>query len=456
MGPGKLRKVADTHVTILGGGIAGIATGYYCNKNGLPFTIYEADGKVGGNCITLEHEGFLFDSGAHRIHDRNPEITTEMARLLGGVLKKVCAPSHIYRDGKLINFPISPLNIASAFGLYDVARAAIDLVRSRSSGIDPESSFEDYALYKYGRFIADRFLLNYTQKLWGVPCKQLSPSVAGARLNGINVRNLLAEFSSAGRIAPTHMEGAFYYPEGGIGVLSTKLAEACGVHRIRTCAQVTRVLHDDSRIHSIELNRSEIVKTNQVVSTLPLDVFMRVLYPEPPIDAIRTTVENIPYRALILAAFFLSKESVSRAATIYFPDSRFLFTRAYEPRNRSQEMAPHGNTSLVVEIPCMKDDSTWGMMDKEILDLAWSQILETGLVQEDDLIDSVVFRMENAYAIPDMSMSESIAMVLSYIGRYSNLRLLGRSAQHRYCWIHDLMMGGKSIVESYMQCEDSP
>ena len=83
------------HIHILGGGFAGLALGYYARKNGFPFTIYEADATLGGNAVTFEHEGFLYDSGAHRFHDRLPLITREIQGLLGSELESVHVPSRI-------------------------------------------------------------------------------------------------------------------------------------------------------------------------------------------------------------------------------------------------------------------------------------------------------------------------------------------------------------------------
>ena len=52
-------------VTILGGGPAGLAVGYYARRAGLPFEIIEAAASPGGNCVTWDHGGYRFDSGAH-------------------------------------------------------------------------------------------------------------------------------------------------------------------------------------------------------------------------------------------------------------------------------------------------------------------------------------------------------------------------------------------------------
>ena len=88
-------------ITILGGGLAGLAVGYYAKKKGSPFTIYEAGNQIGGNCVTIKHGDFLFDSGAHRFHDKDAEVTKEIKMLLGEDLAKVERPSHIFDNGRL-------------------------------------------------------------------------------------------------------------------------------------------------------------------------------------------------------------------------------------------------------------------------------------------------------------------------------------------------------------------
>ena len=37
----------------------------------------------GGNAITFRHGAFLFDSGAHRLHDKYPDVTRDLQALLG-------------------------------------------------------------------------------------------------------------------------------------------------------------------------------------------------------------------------------------------------------------------------------------------------------------------------------------------------------------------------------------
>src|SRR5579863_10774186 len=121
----------ETEFTILGGGPAGLAAGFYAQAAGLIFRIYEAQHRVGGNCITLQCGDFRFDSGAHRFHDKDPQVTAEIKQLLGHDLRKIEVPSQIWHAGKFYDFPIAPLNLLKTLGPLNVARAALSLARAR-------------------------------------------------------------------------------------------------------------------------------------------------------------------------------------------------------------------------------------------------------------------------------------------------------------------------------------
>ena len=128
-------------LSILGGGPGGLAVGYFARKRKIPFVIYEQADQVGGNCITLQHGDFFFDSGAHRFHDKIPGITKEMKELMGGDLMKVDVPSQIYYNKKLVDFPLSPLNLLKNLGIFAFFKAGLEVLRSRLRPKEPEKNF---------------------------------------------------------------------------------------------------------------------------------------------------------------------------------------------------------------------------------------------------------------------------------------------------------------------------
>ena len=99
--------MSRTDIQILGGGPAGLIAGYFARQAGISFHIYESSPVVGGNCRTLRHGDFMFDSGAHRFHDKDETATRVVRSLLGEELRSVQAPSQIYSAGRFINFPLA-------------------------------------------------------------------------------------------------------------------------------------------------------------------------------------------------------------------------------------------------------------------------------------------------------------------------------------------------------------
>lgn len=436
-------------MVILGGGPAGLALGHYAKKADLSFTIYEAAGRVGGNCVTLEHGDFLFDSGAHRFHARDPQSTRELMSLMGDDLRQIHLPSQIYRSGKLIDFPLSPLNLLRNMGPVTFTRAGLEVIRGRLKKRVSCGNFEEYALQTYGPTLAGYFLLNYSEKLWGMPCRELAPDIAGTRMKGLDLKTFIKEALLGKNAKTEHLDGSFYYPRLGIGSICDCLARSCGPGNLRLNARVTRIFHEDGHIRGIELNGRESVAfptSTRVVGTLPLDQLVHMLSPSAPADLL-AKARGLRFRHLVLVVLFLDRPSVTRSATQYFPDEGFIFTRLYEPKNRSSAMAPAHQTSLALEIPCNPGDRTWELPEKELVDQVRGQVDGTGLIQAGEVVDYRVIRMNHAYPLLEVGYREKRAEIFDYLGIFANLELSGRNGRFVYAHLHDMMRFGREIIQ---------
>lgn len=439
------------HITVLGGGPAGLAVGYYAIKSGFPFTIYEASDHIGGNCITFKHGEFLFDSGAHRLHDRDSEVTEELKNLIGEDLRRINVPSQIYHNGKFIDFPLSPLNLMKNLGVISFIKAGGDLIRAKLTSSKLDGSFKRLATLTYGKSIAERFLLNYSEKLWGLPSSDISSNIAGARLKGLNLKTFLIEAILGQKKKTEHLEGSsFYYPKMGIGVITEKLGEFCGEENILKSSKITKLIHNEKCILAAEINNDRIIELQEVVNTLPLNFLLQIMEPKPP-NEILSQAKNLSYRNMILVAFLLNRETVTKVATVYFPDAAIPFTRIYEPKNRSMYMVPLGKTSLVAEIPCQRGDRVWGMEDKNLVQLVRSCLMQMGWIKEIEIIDALVYRLAYAYPVLGIDYEEQIHKIITYLKGFNNLNLTGRNAQFTYSWVHDMMRSGKEIIQEYGQ-----
>lgn len=427
-------------LTILGGGPAGLAAGFYSRRDGRPFRILEAGPRVGGHCVTEECDGFRFDRGAHRFHDKDPDITADVLALLGDEMLRVSAPSAIYDGGRFLTFPPTPRQLLTHLGGARFARAAAGALLARLTTDARAEHFEAFARRAYGPSLARVFLLNYSEKLWGRPCTELSPRVSGGRLRGLHLSTLLKKPARG-----EHLDGAFYYPSTGYGRIVERVAEVCGPETIRCHARVTRLVHDGRRVTHVEVNGDERLPVDRVAATLPLGVTVRALDPAPPADVL-ALADAVRFRHVVLAVWFLARPSVTPYATVYFPDRATPFTRVYEPRNRSAAMAPRDHTSLIAEIPCDDTDDLWRADDETVLSAAAPALTSIGWLAPGSVKGTRIVRLPHAYPVLTLEAEKAAFQLVRYLSRLENLHLLGRNGLFHYGWLHTVMRMAKTLV----------
>ena len=433
-----------TKVHILGGGPAGLTAGYYAKKQNLNFIIYEAGATVGGNCRTIQLGDFRFDTGAHRFHDKDPVATEEVKRLLGDELLRVDAPSEIFFDDKFYRFPLELNDLIEKLGYRNLLKIASD--KLRSSGIRKIDNFEALARRRYGKTLAEQFLLNYSEKLWGLPTHRLSTAISGNRLKGLDLWSFLRSTVFGTPKNPVHLDGTFFYPKFGIGMIPEKLFEVIGKENVKLQHGVSRIIHKNGRIDRIILNDAVEIQTGIVINTLPLTLSLRILDP-PPSSALMTIAENIKYRHLILCVYCLKGDTFSKNASLYFPSEEFPFTRLYEPKNRSPFMAPAGKTVVVLEIPCFRDEDVWHKSDEDLNRIVWETLCRVKSLREEDIVHFQIYKLPFAYPVLEVGYEENVKRIVDYFTTFENLYLTGRSSLFRYVHLHDLFKAGKEVVE---------
>ena len=440
---------------ILGGGPAGLTAGYYAKKHGVNFTIFEAGEHAGGNCRTLKIKGtdckfrvlpsgdFRFDTGAHRFHDKDPEVTKEVRTLLGNNLLRVEAPSEIFFKGKFYRFPLLPSDLTQKLETKTLLKIAWEQLHNNREKY--AENFGEFAINQYGKTLAERFLLNYSEKLWGQPPYNLSTAIAGNRLKGLDLGSFLRSAVLGPPRNPNHLDGSFYYPKYGIGMISDKLCEFIGKGHIQLQHRISRLIHKDGKIERIVLNDDIEIQAATVINTLPLTLSIRMLEPPPPPE-LRAVADGIKYRHLVLCVFCLNREAFSPNASLYFPDEEFPFTRLYEPKNRSTEMAPKGQTVIVLELPCYSNDAVWNMPEAALQTEVWKALQRVKPLLPEEVIHYQTYKLPFAYPVLEVGFEERITRLVRYFETFENLYLTGRSSLFRYLHLHDLFKAGKEVI----------
>jgi len=433
-------------LAVLGGGPAGLAVAYYAHRAGEPFVLFEKAGRPGGLCQTMSCGRHRFDTGAHRFHDRDKEITRDLQELMPDRLVTVSRPSKVLISGRFLEFPPTPLGMLFSGGVRHAQRIGLDLVRARWHR-KKIVSFADFAVQRFGRTLANKFLLNYSAKVWGLPPEQLSPAVATRRLSGMSLRSLVTELVAPGR-KTSHLDGHFLYPTGGYGGIVDALVSALPADSIKTGHDIVGASLGGNRIRQIHFsNNSSWEVSGEIVSTLPLTFLVRILALALPASAIEAS-ENLRFRHVRLIFLRLGRADFTENASIYIPDPEYCISRIYEPKNRCASMAPEGETGIVVEVPCFEDEPIAALPDELLTDRVISELSGLGLLQKHDVIEWRHHFLSNAYPVYSLDYELNVRVILSMLERFENLVTLGRNGLFYYSHLHDQMRMAKDFIAS--------
>ncbi|MFN3403750.1 MAG: FAD-dependent oxidoreductase [Cytophagaceae bacterium] len=436
----------EKELVILGGGPAGLSSAFFAEENNLSYSLVEASDEFGGNCRTIQKGDFLFDTGAHRWHDKFPEITGIIKKLLGDDLLKINVPSQIFHEGKWIDFPLAPLDLLKKLGMKEFGRAFVKLLSARAAFWNKNDNFESLVRNKYGDVIAEKFIINYSQKLWGLPADELSSKVSGSRLKGLNLKTFIIESMKGREYRTAHLDGTFHYPRKGFGQIFKAMEKKLTEGRLKRKCVITKILHEKGVVKAVEANNSRIFKGNIFINTLPLGTAVKLLMPSAPKE-VKDIVSDLQYRQLRLAVIMLHKDKFSENASVYFPDADVPFTRIYEPKNRSSFLAPADKTCIVVEVPCKKDDLWWKLEDEQFTRAILKVLIKKSLIKEEQVISSFAYSVNDAYPVLEIDFEEKSQKLIKYLSEFENFYLCGRNALFNYTHTHEIIRDSKTLIE---------
>ena len=308
-----------------------------------------------------------------------------------------------------------------------------------------ENDVKDFAISQFGETLSRRILLNYSEKLWGLPADQLSPDVATRRLSGMTLRSLFFELLIPGK-KTTHIDGSFLYPRQGYGRIADSLATELPVASIRVGHQVEALECSKGRVTRIRFAGGEtITPPGRILSTLPLTLLVKLLGEKLPEEARRAAGE-LRFRHIRLIFIRLGRSQLSPNASIYVPDPEFCISRLYEPKNRSTYMAPDNETSLVIEVPCFQDDPIDRLTPNELVEKVVSELVQLSLISRDEVIDWKHHYLANAYPVYTRDYAARVAVIRDALKPIVNLDTIGRAGLFRYSHLHDQLRFGKDYV----------
>jgi len=439
-------------VLILGAGPAGMAAAMELVRAGRQVTVVEKSAAVGGLARTLtfeEKDGtYRTDIGPHRFYSKNRYLYDFIEDLLGEEWMKVPRLTRFVIDGKFYFYPVKLGNVLSQIGLLKAVQMMKDfgIEKIRSKTIPRKiRTFEDYAVANFGRSLAEFNMLNYTEKIWGIPCNEINVDWATQRIGGLSVWATLKKAIS-GKGGPKSLVDTFYYPSKGCGLIYETIRqriEEKGSEMLMS-SEPESIVHDGKHVTEVIVRTPHGHRTfhpKAVVSSVPLTVSPALFTPAPPSE-VMDAAKGLRFRSQVYLFLTVNKERLTADNWVYFPDKNIPFGRISEMKNFSTDMCPPGKTSLFIEFFCFEGDAIWNASKEELFAQSIPFLEKMNLLHREDVGSLHHFKIPHVYPLYDFEYANRAKTVLHWLDAFDNFFAVGRPGRFRYTnQDHSLEMG---------------
>ena len=427
---------------IIGGGPAGLTAAYELARSGHEAVVLEKDHIVGGISRTVEQDGYRFDIGGHRFFTKVSIVQELWEEILDEEFLVRPRLSRIFYNGKFFNYPLKPTNALRGLGPIEAFRIGVSYLRAQAVPNTEEKNFEQWVSNRFGKRLFEIFFKTYTEKVWGMPCSQISADWAAQRIKNLDLiaalKNAMIGSSTRNSEIVSTLIDQFHYPRHGPGMMwecCQEKLEGLGVHT-ELGSEVERFHLRDGKVVGVDVRRAtgstERLAGKSYISSMPLNQLVLSINPPPPPEVIEAA-RSLRYRDFLIVVLAIAREDVFPDNWIYIHSPDVRVGRVQNFKNWSPDMVPSSRvTSLGLEYFVQENDDLWSRADPDLIELGAQEMEALGLIDPAEVIQGWVVRMPKAYPVYDEVYQESVGRIRRYIDSIPNLQTVGRNGQHRY------------------------
>jgi len=442
-----MRDDQAVDVAIIGAGPAGLTAAYQLTKAGYSVTVIEKDPVyVGGISRTVEHEGFRFDIGGHRFFSKSKEVVDLWNEILPDDFIERPRMSRIYYEGKFYSYPLRGFEALMNLGLWRSAMCMLSYAKAKAFPNRNPRSFEDWVVNQFGHKLYSIFFKTYTEKVWGMPCDEMSADWAAQRIKGLSLggavidglkRSLgLNKAKNDGMAVKTLLE-TFRYPRQGPGMMwdAARDKVVAGGNRVLMGTALHQISQDQSsgrwRVSAKCGDETLVINAGHVISSAPMRELAGRIHPLP---ATLPNALDLSYRDFLTVALMIRSDDLFPDNWIYIHDPRVQVGRVQNFRSWSPEMVPDEKLACVgLEYFCFEGDGLWAASDDDLIALATKELATLGLADPATVVGGKVVRQEKAYPVYDDAYKANVEEMRAELeAKYPSLHMVGRNGMHRY------------------------
>jgi protoporphyrinogen oxidase len=239
----------------------------------------------------------------------------------------------------------------------------------------------------------------------------------------------------------------FAYPKKGTGLVYQRMKESIEKNGGKVYLQtpIQELVTSGKVVQGVKLVSGEIRKYDEVISSMPITLLVTRLKNLPP--KVEKATKSLRFRNTLIVYLQINSAEIFPDNWIYLHSEDLKMGRITNFRNWVPEILNgKKETILALEYWCFDEDDFWHWDDKQYIDLAKKELVKTGLVKKEQILDGKVMRVPRCYPVYGHGYRKPLKVVEDFLRQYKHLQVIGRYGSFKYNnQDHSILMGILSV-----------
>lgn len=428
----------SSSIAILGTGMAGFGAAHRLAAEAVQTVLYDKASFFGGQTVSFRSpSGFVFDKGPHVSFTKDERVQNILAEAVEGRFETVQYQLENHWQGHRLPHPVQ----TNMHGLpLEVMAKVIEDFAKQSLVSTDIRNYEDWLVAAYGRYFADHFPVQYTEKYHTTHPRNLTTEWIGPRMYRPSLEELLrGALAPAARNAHHYITGFRYPSQGGFMSYLEKWAQRV---TMKLEHQVVRI---DPREKRLTFSNGRQERYDGLVSSIALPDLVPLVAGVP--DDVRAAAERLACSGCVLVNVGVRRPDLTPAHISYYYDRDIVFSRTSSPHLMSPNNAPPGCGSVQAEVYFSKKYMPLTGKPADYLEPVVRDLRRVGLLREDDDILFTDTRLiDYANIIFDHDRPQALQTVHGFLDDVG-IHHCGRYGDWAYYWTDDSYKSGERAAQ---------